>query len=64
MQKTIKYETKDINNVVLDLADEIKNGWKLYSFGYPNVELSFRCNPDITVEVTMRKTCKGETYDF
>jgi hypothetical protein len=55
MLKTIKYETKDINDVVLDLADEIKNGWKLYSFGWPNVEISCRCNPDIAVEVTLRK---------
>lgn len=55
MIKNIKYETKDINEVVLDLADEIKNGWKLYSFGYPNVEMSCCCNPDIIVEFTLRK---------
>lgn len=55
MIKNIKYETKDINEVVLDLADEIKNGWKLYRFGYPNIEMSVCCNPDITVEVTLRK---------
>jgi hypothetical protein len=55
MLKTIKYEIKDINDVVLDLAEEIKNGWKLYSFGWPNVALSCRCNPDITVEVTLSK---------
>lgn len=55
MLKKIKYETKDINEVVLDLAEEIKLGWKLYSFGWPNVEMTFRCNPDITVEVTLKK---------
>ena len=55
MIKKIKYETKDINKVVLDLADEIKNGWKLCSFGWPNVEHSVCCNPNITVEVTLNK---------
>lgn len=55
MLKEIKYETKDINDVVLDLAEEIKLGWKLYSFGWPNVECSVACNPNITVEVTLRK---------
>lgn len=55
MIKEIKYETKDINEVVLDLAEEIKLGWKLYSFGWPNIEMSCRSNPDITVEVTLSK---------
>ena len=55
MLKNIKYETKSIEEVVLDLSDEIKNGWKIHSFGYPNIEMSFRCNPDITVEVTLKK---------
>lgn len=55
MLKKIKYETKDINEVVLDLADEIKNGWKLYSFGWPDVKMSCQCHPDIAVEVTLSK---------
>lgn len=55
MRKTIKYETKKIEDVVLDLADEIKNGWRIHSFGYPNIEMSICCNPDITVEVTLSK---------
>lgn len=55
MIKNIKYETKDINEIVLDLAEEIKLGWKLYSFGWANVEMTCRCNPDITVEVTLKK---------
>lgn len=55
MIKKIKYETKDINEVVLDLAEEIKLGWKLYSFGWPNVEHSVCCNPNITIEVTLNK---------
>ena len=55
MLKNIKYETKDINEVVLDLAEEIKLGWKLYSFGWPNVEMTCCCNPNITVEVTLKK---------
>lgn len=55
MLKEIKYETKDINDVVLDLAEEIKIGWKLYSFSWPYVECSMSCKPDITVEVTLTK---------
>lgn len=55
MTKNIKYETKDINEVVLDLADEIKNGWKLYSFGWPNVEMSYCAHPNIAVEVKLSK---------
>ena len=55
MIKKIKYETKDINEVVLDLAEEIKLGWQLYSFGWPNIEMSWRSNPDITVEVALSK---------
>lgn len=53
MLKNIKYETKDINEVVLDLAEEIKMGWKLCGFGWPNIECSFGCGPEITVEVTL-----------
>lgn len=55
MLKEIKYETKDINDVVLDLAEEIKLGWKLCGFGWPSVECSLAFNPNITVEVTLRK---------
>ena len=55
MLKEIKYETTDINKVVLDLADEIKNGWKLYSFGWPCMEMSCCARPDITVEVKLSK---------
>ena len=57
MLKNIKYETKDINDVVLDLAEEIKLGWRLYSFGWPNVEASLCSKPNITVEVTLSKEC-------
>ena len=55
MLKKIEYETKDINEVVLDLAEEIKLGWRLHSFRYPNVEHSVCCHPKITVEVTLNK---------
>lgn len=53
MLKQIKYETKDINEVVLDLAEEIKMGWKLYRFGAPSIECSLCYKPEITVEVTL-----------
>ena len=55
MLKEIKYETKDINDVVLDLAEEIKLGWKLHSFSWPYVEASICCSSNITVEVTLSK---------
>ena len=55
MLKNIKYETKDINDVVLDLTEEIKLGWKLYSFSMPYIESALTCRPDITVEVTLSK---------
>lgn len=55
MLKNIKYETKDINEIVLDLAEEIKLGWKLYGFGWPQVECSMYAHQNITVEVTLRK---------
>ena len=55
MLKNIKYETKDINEVVLDLAEEIKLGWKLYNVGCPCVETSLCYRPEITVEVTLKK---------
>ena len=54
MLKKIKYETKDINEVVLDLAEEIKLGWKLYSFGPACIESSLCCKPEIIVEVTLK----------
>ena len=57
MLKNIKYETKDINEVVLDLAEEIKLGWKLHSFGMPCIETSLCCKQEITVEVTLTN-CK------
>lgn len=55
MLKKIEYETKDLNEVFIDIADEIKNGWKLYSFGMPNFEYSLSCNPKITMEVSFSK---------
>lgn len=55
MLKNIKYETNDINEVVLDLAEEINLGWRLYSCSMPYVETSSYLKPDITVEVTLSK---------
>ncbi len=55
MLKNIKYETKDINEVVLDLAEEIKLGWKLYRISTPCIESSLCCRPEITVELTLTK---------
>lgn len=53
MLKNIKYETKDINEVVLDLAEEIKMGWKLYSVCSPCIKTTLSYTTEITVEVTL-----------
>ena len=53
MIKNIKYETKDINEVVLDLAEEIKLGWRLYSVCTPCIETTLSYKPEITVEVAL-----------
>ena len=53
MLKNIKYETRDINEVVLDLAEEIKMGWKLYSVCRPCIETTLSYKSEITVEVTL-----------
>ena len=57
MLKEIKYEAKDINEVFIDIAEEIKLGWRLYSFSVPYVEHSLCCRPDVTMEVTFSKEC-------
>ena len=58
MLKEIKYETKDIDKVVLDVADEIKNGWSIYSFGVPRFESSYGLSPNFIVEVALTKEFK------
>ena len=55
MLKEVKYETHDVNEIFIDIADEIKNGWKLHSFGTLNFEPSFSCKPNITMEVVFNK---------
>ena len=55
MTKEIKYEARDVNEVFIDIADEIKNGWKLYCFSMPYVECSLACKHEVTMEV---KFCK------
>lgn len=60
MLKNIEYETKDINEVVLDLAEEIKLGWKLCGFEWPSVKMAYSCYPDITLKVTFKKEDKNE----
>lgn len=58
MIKEIKYETKYIDKVVLDIADEIKNGWSIYSFGVPRFESSYGLSPNFIVEVALTKEFK------
>lgn len=58
MLKEIKYETKNMDKVVLDIADEIKNGWSIYSFGSPRFESSYGLDPHFIVEVALTKEFK------
>lgn len=58
MLKEIKYETKNMDKVVLDIADEIKNGWSIYSFGVPRFESSYGLNPNFIIEVALIKEFK------
>ena len=55
MIKEIKYEAHSIEDVILDLADEIKNGWNIYSFRYPEVTISYFGKQEVTVEIALRK---------
>lgn len=55
MIKEIKYETNNIEDVVLDLADEIKNGWKIHSFGWPNMFISVCGQSEMNIEVTLMR---------
>ncbi len=55
MLKKVEYETKDVNEIFIDIAEEIKNGWKLYGFNMPCFECSLSCNPKITMEVSFSK---------
>lgn len=55
MLKKIEYEARKIEDVVIDLADEIKNGWRVCSFSYPNVHIGCVGEMDMTVEITLRK---------
>ena len=55
MLKNVTYEAKDMNELFVAIADEIKNGWKLHRFNMPSIECSLSCRPDITMEVSFRK---------
>ena len=58
MLKEIKYQTKNMDKVVLDIADEIKNGWSIYTFGAPRFESSYGLSPNFIVEVALTKEFK------
>ena len=55
MLKKIEYECNNIEEVIVDLADEIKNGWRVCGFIYPNVSIGCFGEKDITFEITLRK---------
>ena len=55
MIKKMEYECKRIEDVVLDLADEIKNGWRIYRIGPWEMHWGCVGETDMTVEVTLRK---------
>lgn len=55
MLKKIEYESSNVEEVIVDLADEIKNGWRICSFSYPNVHIGCVGEMDMTFEITLRK---------
>ena len=55
MRKKIEYEINKIEDVVVDLADEVKNGWKIGLFGWPQIESSIGERVTFTVEVELVK---------
>ena len=55
MLKKIEYEVRRIEDVIVDLADEIKNGWSIYSYRYPDISFSHYGETNMTVEVTLSK---------
>ena len=58
MLQNVTYEAKDMNELFVVIADEIKNGWKLCGFSMPNIECSLCLKPDITMEVSFYKEMK------
>jgi hypothetical protein len=55
MLKTINYEASKIEDIILDLADEVKNGWKICSLGPAEISMSLCARTDIVAEVVLRK---------
>ena len=55
MQKEIKYETNKIEEVFIDIADEIKNGWKICAFHPSEFCITLDPNPKMEFEVRLYK---------
>ena len=55
MLKNIKYETNKIEDVLIDLADEIKNGWKICCFHPSEFHITLDPNPKMKFEVRLYK---------
>ena len=55
MIKKMEYECKRIEDIVLDLADEIKNGWRIYRLGPYEMRCGCIGQTDMTVEVMLKK---------
>ena len=55
MLKEMKYSNCRIEDVILDLACEIKNGWSIYGFKYPEFTLSCCTKYEMTFEVTLKR---------
>lgn len=55
MIKTVEYETNRIEDMIVDIADEIKNGWNVYNI-YP-LEYCLSCGavPKMEFRVTLSK---------
>lgn len=60
MRKEIKYETNKIEDVFIDLADEIKNGWRICCFHPSEFHITLDPNPKMEFEVGLCKEIKYE----
>lgn len=55
MLKKIEYEACNMEDVVLDLANEIKNDWRIYSIGCQEMHFGCYGKMKMTFEITLSK---------
>jgi hypothetical protein len=55
MLKKIEYEVCKMEDVIVDLSNEIKNGWIIYSIGCQEMHFGCYGEMNMTFEITLRK---------